>query len=111
MFAISPPSRPRRRRQRKYQARMKPAPACSTFVRLCLLEGQFVSSGQLGVTSKFVQNFTLSQECEWIRGLRKRSFANDIARYHVVRVGSFHNPLAEQDREVSTEQMLVSVRF
>ena len=70
-----------------------------------------MSSDQLGVTSRFVQKFTLSQECKWIRGLRKRSFADDIARYHVVRVGSFHNFLAKQDREVSTEQMLDSVQF
>ena len=53
-----------------------------------------------GVKSKFTQNCTLSQEYKWIRGLRKHSFANDMALYYVVRVGLFHNPLAKQDREV-----------
>ena len=79
--------------------------------RECLVRHGHGPERLMGVTSRFAQNCTLSQEYKWIRGLRKRSFANDMALYHVVRVGSFHNPLVKQNREVSTDRMLVSVRF
>ena len=48
VFAVSPPRRPKRHQHRKHQARMEPAPACSSFVRLRVQEGQFVSSGRGG---------------------------------------------------------------